>query len=200
MSSYHTPYTDSFIAPCRLPVRTTIKPMASKTPATKIDSPSLQFDEKWLRISVFIPRTKYTDPSNLQDLDKFKTFLSERVKPNWAGLIGWYGWRIEDFGSPKGTWMPMEGDITYSMILRFSADNVKGVSRKDVSETAEHRFHKQACSEVKVVGDGDASVDMLAGLEGSPKKEESKIERKMAFGMLPPELSCFYHTGRCSCG
>lgn len=94
--------------------------------------------------------------------------------------------------------MPMEGDITYSMILRFSADNMKGLSRKDVSETMEHRFHRHACSEVKVIGYGDASVDMLVGLEGSSTKE-SKIERKMAFGMLPPELSCFYHTGRCSC-
>lgn len=94
--------------------------------------------------------------------------------------------------------MPMEGDITYSMILRFSADKVKWLSRKDVSEIAEHRFHKQACSEVKVVEYGDASVDMLVGLEGSSTKEPKK-ERKMAFGMLPPELSCFYHTGRCSC-
>ncbi|KAF3398845.1 hypothetical protein DPV78_007081 [Talaromyces pinophilus] len=174
--------------------------MASKTPTTKTDSPShLQFDEKWLRISVFILRTKYTDPTNLQDLEKFKTFLSDRVKPNWAGLIGWYGWRIEDFGSPTSTWMPMEGDITYSMILRFSADKVKGISRKDVSEIAEHGFHKHACSEVKVVEYGDASVDMLVGLEGSSTKEP-KRERKMAFGMLPPELSWFYHTGRCSCG
>lgn len=91
----------------------------------------------------------------------------------------------------------MEGDITYSMILRLSADKMKGVSRKDVSETVQHRFHKHACSDVKVVGYGNASVDMLAGLEGSSK--DSK-ERKMAFGMLPPELSCFYDIGRCSCG
>lgn len=92
----------------------------------------------------------------------------------------------------------MEGDITYSMILRFSAEKMKGSSRKDISEVVQHRFHKHACSDVKVVGYGNASVDMLAGLEGSSTKDSR--ERKIAFGMLPPELACFYHTGRCSCG
>jgi hypothetical protein len=164
---------------------------------TKMNSSSMQFDEKWLRISVFIPRTKYTDPTNLQDLAKFKTFLSEKVKPNWSGLIGWYGWRIESFGLPNGTWIPMEGDITYSMILRFSAERMKGIAQNVVDKTAQERFHKLACSNVEVVSYGNASIDMLAGLEGSSK---TGTERKLAFGILPPGLSCFYHTGRCSCG
>ena len=164
---------------------------------TKVNSSSMQFDEKWLRISVFISHTKYTDPTNLQDLEKFKTFLSEKVKPNWSGLIGWYGWRIESFELPNSTWIPRGRDTTYSMIFRFSAERMKGISQNVVDKTAQERFHKLACSNVEVVSYGNASIDMLAGLEGS---STTGSERRMAFGILPPELSCFYHTGRCYCG
>ena len=35
-----------------------------------------------------------------------------------------------------------------------------------------------------------------AAIAGSSTKES----KRMAFGMLPPELACFNHTGRCSRG
>lgn len=74
---------------------------------------------------------------------------------------------------------------TYIMILRFSAVVAGQWSAADVWNNAREMFHEQGCEEVRVIGFGNASLEMV------PRREDVPSNLRV-FGMLPPELSCFY--------
>lgn len=61
---------------------------------------------------------------------------------------------------------------------------MRHTTAKAVVKEAHENFHGQVCDEVKVIDYGDASVDMV------PRQAESRGGKP--FGMLPPELACFY--------
>lgn len=148
-----------------------------------MEEPCLQFQEKWLRLKITISNPTPTTSKDYQNVETFKNFLSDTVKKRCKGMIGWYGWRNSD--GPKSSVL----GIAYTIILRFLTDKMQG----DVFTKAEETIRGTNCGTVEITGSGNASIDLLPG------PIESYTDRK-AFGILLPELSCFYDTGRCSCG
>jgi hypothetical protein len=149
---------------------------------TKMEEPCLQFQEEWLRLKITISYPMSTTSKDYQNVETFKNFLSDTVKERCTGLIGWYGWRN---GNSRES---SEPGIVYTIILRFLTDKMRG----DVFTKAEETISRKISGTVEITGSGNASIDLLPG------PIESYKDRK-AFGILPPELSCFYDTGHGSC-
>ncbi|GAM37879.1 hypothetical protein TCE0_033f08170 [Talaromyces pinophilus] len=154
-----------------------------------MDQQSLQLREKWLRLTVRMSRRSSDPPLKLEKLENLNAFFVNQANFSWqGGLIGWYGWQYSykyvDCVSESGN--VAIDTITYIMILRFSAPVAGQWSAAQVCNKTGEMLQGQGCEEVRAVGFGNASLEMV------PRREDVPSSNLRVFGMLPPELSCFY--------
>lgn len=157
-----------------------------------MDQQSLQLREKWLRLTLKMSRRSSDPPLKLESLENLNTFFVNQANFAWqGGLIGWYGWqythRYVDCVSETGNDTNVD-TTTYIMIMRFRAVVAGQWSAAEVCDRVREMFqgHLQGCEEVRVIGFGNASLEMV------PRREDVPSSNLRVFGMLPPELSCFY--------
>jgi hypothetical protein len=63
---------------------------------------------------------------------------------------------------------------------------MQGKTKDEVLSDACEHFHCLICDKVEIIGYGDASIDLI------PRRATYGDIDWTAFGVLPPEFSCFY--------